>query len=96
MNWPKAAKPGFLESMAWYVYFLQTRCAMPKITGPFHFYKRQDTKKYCLILYPASGLPRKYAGNGSGTRLSRNRPSPGSPGGTRLFPDMKIFFIMLR
>jgi hypothetical protein len=27
-----------------------------KISGPFHFYKRQDTKKYHLVLYPVSGL----------------------------------------
>jgi hypothetical protein len=30
---------------------------MPKITGPFWVYKRSNTKKFQVTLYPASGLP---------------------------------------
>jgi hypothetical protein len=33
------------------------RRAMPKITGPFWIYKRPQTKKFQITLYPASGLP---------------------------------------
>jgi hypothetical protein len=29
---------------------------MPKITGPFRVWKRPDTKKFQITLYPASGL----------------------------------------
>jgi hypothetical protein len=29
---------------------------MPKILGPFYICKRQDTRKFQLILYPVSGL----------------------------------------
>jgi hypothetical protein len=30
---------------------------MSKTSGPYYFYKRRDTKKYLITLYPASGLP---------------------------------------
>jgi integrase/recombinase XerD len=30
---------------------------MPRIAGSFYIYKRRDTKKYLITIYPASGLP---------------------------------------
>jgi hypothetical protein len=52
-----------------------------KTSGPFHTYKRQDTKKYHLTLYPASGL-RPSAGSMSG--LAAEGLFPPSSGISRL------------
>jgi hypothetical protein len=30
---------------------------MSRISGPYHIYKRTDTKRYQLTIYPVSGLP---------------------------------------
>jgi hypothetical protein len=42
-----------------------------KTSGPFHIYKRQDTKKYHLTLYPASGLPPEVCRNWQRKGFSR-------------------------
>jgi hypothetical protein len=36
---------------------------MPRTAGPFHAYKRRDTQKYHITLYPASGLPPEICQN---------------------------------
>jgi hypothetical protein len=44
---------------------------MPKISGPFYVYKRRDTKKYHITLYPASGLPPEICENWQRKGFSR-------------------------
>jgi hypothetical protein len=51
--------------------FLPDRYAMPKISGPFYVYKRRDTKKYHITLYPASGLPLEACKNWQRKGFSR-------------------------
>ena len=42
-----------------------------KTSGPFHTYKRQDTKKYHLTLYPVSGLSPEVCNNWKRKGFSR-------------------------
>jgi hypothetical protein len=42
-----------------------------KTSGPFYTYKRRDTKKYHLTLYPASGLPPEVCQNWKRRSFSR-------------------------
>jgi hypothetical protein len=42
-----------------------------KSAGPFYVYKRRDTKKYFITLYPASGLPAEICENWQRRGFSR-------------------------